>query len=113
MVRHSPQKKGIGAGRFSGREKKPVQVGSFRGPLAAATQHAEAAVSRLKGRAKNGHHCIPIRHDIEPSLRKMIRIAGSIPCFDPLFRGCQEEPRCTPRCGSFFLSVTTTRVRAQ
>jgi hypothetical protein len=52
MVRHSPQKKGIGAGRFSGREKKPVQVGSFRGPLAAATQHAEAAVSRLKGRAK-------------------------------------------------------------
>jgi hypothetical protein len=39
---------------FSGREKKPVQVGSFRGPLADATQHAEAAVSRLKGRAKKG-----------------------------------------------------------
>jgi len=37
---------------FSGREKKPVQVGSFRGPLADATQHAEAAVSRLNGRAK-------------------------------------------------------------
>jgi hypothetical protein len=37
---------------FSGREKKPVQVGSFRGPLADATQHAQAAVSRLKGRAK-------------------------------------------------------------
>jgi len=37
---------------FSGSEKKPVQVGSFRGPLADATQHAQAAVSRLKGRAK-------------------------------------------------------------
>jgi hypothetical protein len=37
---------------FRGREKKPVQVGSFRGPLADATQHAEAAVSRLKDRAK-------------------------------------------------------------
>jgi hypothetical protein len=35
---------------FRGREKKPVQVGSFRGPLADATQHA--AVSRLKDRAK-------------------------------------------------------------
>ena len=37
---------------FRRREKKPVQVGSFRGPLADATQHAEAAVSRLKERAK-------------------------------------------------------------
>ncbi|MGC2589900.1 MAG: hypothetical protein WA445_27080, partial [Pseudolabrys sp.] len=38
--------------------------------LATATEHAKAAVSRLKERAKNGHHCIPIRHDIEPSLNK-------------------------------------------
>ena len=54
MVRHSPQKtKGIGAGQiFCGHEKKPVQVGSFHGPLAAATEHAKAAVSRLKERAK-------------------------------------------------------------
>jgi hypothetical protein len=37
---------------FRSREKKPVQVGSFRGPLADAPQHAEAAVSRLKDRAK-------------------------------------------------------------
>jgi len=56
---------------FCGHEKKPVQVGSFHGPLAAATEHAKAAVSRLKERAKNGHHCIRIRHDIEPSLNKL------------------------------------------
>ena len=56
---------------FCGREKKPVQVGSFYGPPADATQHAGAAVSRLKGRAKKGHHCIQVRHDIEPSRRKM------------------------------------------
>jgi hypothetical protein len=37
---------------FCGNEKKPVQVGSFHGPLADATQHAEAAVLRLKERAK-------------------------------------------------------------
>jgi hypothetical protein len=37
---------------FCGGEKKPVQVGSFHGPLAEATRHAEAAVSRLKERAK-------------------------------------------------------------
>jgi len=54
MVRHSPQKtKGIGVGQyFVATRKKPVQVGSFHGPLAAATEHAEAAVSRLKERAK-------------------------------------------------------------
>jgi hypothetical protein len=39
---------------FCGHEKKPVQVGSFHGPLAAATEHAKAAVSRLKERAKKG-----------------------------------------------------------
>jgi hypothetical protein len=33
---------------------------SFHSPLAAATEHAKAAVSRLKERAKNGHHCMPI-----------------------------------------------------
>jgi len=37
---------------FCGREKRPAQVGSFHGPPADATQHAEAAVSRLKERAK-------------------------------------------------------------
>jgi hypothetical protein len=37
---------------FCGREKKPVLVGSFHGPLVDATEHAQAAVSRLKERAK-------------------------------------------------------------
>ena len=53
MVRHSPQKaKGIGAGRYFVAARKSRCNGSFRGPLADATQHAEAAVSRLKERAK-------------------------------------------------------------
>ena len=40
--------------------EKTGTVGSFHGPLATATEHAKAAVSRLKERAKNGHHCMPI-----------------------------------------------------
>jgi len=35
---------------FWGNEKKPIQVGSFYGPLADAEQHAKAAISRLKER---------------------------------------------------------------
>jgi hypothetical protein len=33
---------------FCGREKKPVQVGSFHGPLAAATKHAKSIGFTLK-----------------------------------------------------------------
>lgn len=35
---------------YLGREKKPLLVGSFYGPLADAKKHAEAAIVRLKER---------------------------------------------------------------
>jgi hypothetical protein len=38
---------------FAGQEKRPMQVGSFYGSLRDAKQHAEAAISRLKERARN------------------------------------------------------------
>jgi len=37
---------------FAGNEKKPLLVGSFYGALAEAKEHAEAAISRLKERAR-------------------------------------------------------------
>jgi hypothetical protein len=37
---------------FSGSSKKPLQVGSFYGPLPEVKKHAEAAVLRLKERSQ-------------------------------------------------------------
>jgi len=37
---------------FAGKEKRPLQVGSFYGSLADAKKHAEAAISRLEERAR-------------------------------------------------------------
>ncbi|HEX3340795.1 MAG TPA: hypothetical protein VHT68_16685 [Pseudolabrys sp.] len=37
---------------FAGREKKPVLVGSFCGELPDAKKHADAAIARLKERAR-------------------------------------------------------------
>jgi hypothetical protein len=38
---------------FAGREKKPLQVGSFYGTLGNAKECAEAAILRLKERTRN------------------------------------------------------------
>ena len=38
---------------FIGRDKKPLLVGSFYGPLADAKKHAEAAIARLKERRRH------------------------------------------------------------
>ena len=37
---------------FAGREKKPLLVGSFYGAFPDAKEHAEDAISRLKGRVR-------------------------------------------------------------